>query len=343
MTGTTPVVYVEDTRPTMHYGSGAPSSALGADGDTYLDVPGTTIYGPKAAGAWGSGTSLQGPQGEQGEPGSAGGGSAVETGTLVPYAGLSAPSGYLFANGASKSRTTYADLWAALHETIDVATISVANPAVVTCAGHGLVDGDAVYFSTTGALPTGLSAETTYYVADATTNTFELAASVGGASIATTVAGSGTHTLVNAPWGGVTATNFALPDMRGRTFHGVDDMGVSAAGRLATYGTVVGHGGGTETHALVTAELPSHSHGAGTLVTDDPGTHTHTIDGLNGLGAANELGAGSLAAAPSGVTYTTGADGDHTHSLSGSTASAGSGSAHNNMAPNAKGNWIIKT
>ena len=44
-------------------GSGVPSSGLGNDGDFYLDTAATTLYGPKAAGAWGSGTSLIGPAG----------------------------------------------------------------------------------------------------------------------------------------------------------------------------------------------------------------------------------------------------------------------------------------
>ena len=47
-------------------GSGVPDSGAGVDGDFYIDTASSTIYGPKAAGAWGSGTSLVGPQGEQG-------------------------------------------------------------------------------------------------------------------------------------------------------------------------------------------------------------------------------------------------------------------------------------
>lgn len=73
-------------------------------------------------------------------------------------------------------------------------TISNATPGVVTEAAHGMANGQPIRLSTTGALPTGLLPATTYYVVNKAANTYELAATVGGASIATTSAGSGTHT-----------------------------------------------------------------------------------------------------------------------------------------------------
>lgn len=48
-------------------GDGAPSGALGNDGDMYLDYTNYDIYGPKTAGAWGSGTSLLGTVGSDGK------------------------------------------------------------------------------------------------------------------------------------------------------------------------------------------------------------------------------------------------------------------------------------
>lgn len=48
---------------TVLNGAGAPSSGTGDDGDFYIDTSAWDIYGPKAAGAWGSGTSLVGPGG----------------------------------------------------------------------------------------------------------------------------------------------------------------------------------------------------------------------------------------------------------------------------------------
>jgi len=73
-------------------------------------------------------------------------------------------------------------------------TITIASPGVVTWTAHGLPDGSAIRLSTTGSLPTGLSEDTTYYVVNGTTNTFELEASVGGGAINTSGAQSGTHT-----------------------------------------------------------------------------------------------------------------------------------------------------
>lgn len=75
-----------------------------------------------------------------------------------------------------------------------IVTISNASPAVVSWTANGLPEGAAVRFSTTFALPDPLVAGTTYYVKNAGTNSFNLAATRGGASINTTTAGSGVHT-----------------------------------------------------------------------------------------------------------------------------------------------------
>jgi len=75
-------------------------------------------------------------------------------------------------------------------------TISNATPAVVTRASHGLVVGDSLSFSTTGALPTGITAGTVYFIISAgfTTSAFRISLTSGGAAINTTSVGSGTHT-----------------------------------------------------------------------------------------------------------------------------------------------------
>lgn len=79
------------------------------------------------------------------------------------------------------------------------ATITIASPGVVTWPAHGLTDGARVRFTTTGTLPTGLAVDTTYYVIEATTNTFQLSATRGGAAINTSVSQSGTHTVTTVP------------------------------------------------------------------------------------------------------------------------------------------------
>jgi len=73
-------------------------------------------------------------------------------------------------------------------------TISIASPAVVTWASHGLPDATPVHLTTTGALPTGLTASRVYYVVNSAAGSFQLAETPGGAPIRTSGSQSGTHT-----------------------------------------------------------------------------------------------------------------------------------------------------
>lgn len=82
-----------------------------------------------------------------------------------------------------------------------VITVTIADPGVVTFTGHGLTDGDAIVFSTTGALPTGITAGTIYFVRSTGTNTLNLYdtsanAISGGATgrVVTSGTQSGVHT-----------------------------------------------------------------------------------------------------------------------------------------------------
>ena len=87
--------------------------------------------------------------------------------------------------------------------TIDLAyksstvTISIAAPGVVTWTDHGLSVNDTIRFTTTGALPTGLAINTTYYVKTVLSpNRFTVSASAGGAAITTSGTQSGTQTAL---------------------------------------------------------------------------------------------------------------------------------------------------
>lgn len=85
---------------------------------------------------------------------------------------------------------------------------------VITVDGHGWSDGQTIVFFDAGgasALPTGITEGTIYYVRDATTDTFKVAATSGGAAIdltsdgagvvqkitPETFAGQGTHTVTD--------------------------------------------------------------------------------------------------------------------------------------------------
>lgn len=127
-------------------------------------------------------------------------------------------------------------------------------------------------------------------------------------------------------------TTFNAADDRGRVTAGKDDMGGTSANRLTglsggVNGDTFGAVGGSETHALSTAQIPAHTHSI-----TDPG-HTHGItpsgakigtvplkaNGGSEADAYNDtLSALSINSATTGITGTN---------------STGSGAAHNNVQP----------
>jgi len=79
-------------------------------------------------------------------------------------------------------------------------TVTIASPAVFTLNKHGLVAGKPIRFTTDGALPTGLSVGTTYYViaSGLTADNFEVSTTFGGSAVNTSGSQSGTHTAREA-------------------------------------------------------------------------------------------------------------------------------------------------
>lgn len=269
---------------------------------------GTSAVQEVAPGAGGNVLTSNGTTWQSSPPG------AAPTGAIFDFAGFTTPSGYLLCDGAAVSRTTYAALWAALSASATV-TITIASPGVVTWNSHPLQNGDPVRLQTTGALPTGLAANTTYYVVSAAANTFQLSATRGGAAINTSGTQSGTHTAIYAPHGwGDNSTTFNVPDFRGRVAAGRDNMGGTAANRLTTAGAGIagvnlGDAGGAQTVTLTTTEMPAHTH-----------TNGFSITG----GTANTVGCGSM-------------------NPTANTGSTGGGGAHQNTQPTIVTNKIIKT
>jgi hypothetical protein len=76
------------------------------------------------------------------------------------------------------------------------ATITIASPAVVT-ATNLYAEGAPIVFETSGALPTGLTTGTTYYVRNYTAGIFNVSATPSGALITTTGTQSGTQYISN--------------------------------------------------------------------------------------------------------------------------------------------------
>jgi len=165
-------------------------------------------------------------------------GAAFVSGMVMPYAGTTAPTGWLLAYGQDVNRTTYADLFTAIGTT------------------YGAGDG---------------------------------------------------------------STTFTLPDLRGRVVAGQDDMGSTSANRLTNQsgglnGDTLGATGGSETHTLTVAQMPSHSH---------------------------ETTFYSRTSGSSGIVHEP--TDSSSSPLNFSTNSVGGGAAHNNVQPTIILNYIIKT
>lgn len=127
-----------------------------------------------------------------------------DAGTMENVFALNSPldAGQLALIAASKDRierafkVEYSDIPAVRSSTV---TVTIAAPGVFTWNAHGLTAGARVQLSTTGALPTGLSPATTYFVVSPAANTFSLSLTRGGAAITTTGTQSGVHTATTVP------------------------------------------------------------------------------------------------------------------------------------------------
>lgn len=235
----------------------------------------------------------------------------VPPGNLLDLISTAADDGCVLPIGQALNATRYMAL---AKRCIPRATVfgttgtSVGNPTfdnttdVWTLASHGLLNGDLVQLTNAGgALPTGYAVATVYYVISATSNTFQLAATRGGAAVNGTTNGTGTQTVHN---------KFQMPDARGYTRIALDNLGGSAANVITSASTnganstSLGAKGGAQTHTLVTAEMPA---------------HTHAVDG-------GDTPAGAVIGFPSWQT-------NWTIQSDGVTQSTGGGGAHSNTQP----------
>jgi len=112
-------------------------------------------------------------------------------GSLVLWSGDVAPSGWFLCDATAYSASTYPTLAAVMIPKASVfgrgtavGTFTVdTSTDIVTSASHGLSDGAIVHVASTTTLPTGLSANTVYYVISATSSTFKLSLTSGGGAI----------------------------------------------------------------------------------------------------------------------------------------------------------------
>ena len=82
--------------------------------------------------------------------------------------------------------------WYGMHS-FRVGSVTIATPGVFTLDNHKLSTNDRIILETSGALPTGLSADTWYYVIYTTEHTFKVSSTRDGSAINTTGSQSGTH------------------------------------------------------------------------------------------------------------------------------------------------------
>lgn len=110
-------------------------------------------------------------------------------------------------------------------------TMATGTPGVITKTAHGLAVGTAVVFTTTGALLTGLTAATTYYVKEVlSSSTFSVSATIGGAAIALSSTQSGVHTLTTVPAGSYQIMKAKVMSYTTNFGNGPDNVVQSTAG-----------------------------------------------------------------------------------------------------------------
>jgi microcystin-dependent protein len=160
---------------------------------------------------------------------------------------------------------------------------------------------------------------------------------------------------------GSTYNGIKTPDLRGRIVLSSTTQ-MSANGNIALAGGLstrnVDQTGGVETVTLTVAQMPSHSHDV-SATTNSTGSHNHTVTVTDqghshghswNAGIPPNIYGGGNRSLPGGGGHTNGTDisisssttgikvsltdnGDHTHTVSVSETSKGSGQAHENMPP----------
>jgi hypothetical protein len=135
-----------------------------------------------------------------------------------------------------------------ISQTVTSTTITaVATPGVVTVSSAP-ANNSLVIFSTTGALPTGLTAGTAYYVVNRTSTTFQVSATFGGTAINTSgYSQSGTqtatwYTLVDTTSGAGTATITETSSTLYFSYKGQNRIAINLAGSIVTGGDVTAFG-----------------------------------------------------------------------------------------------------
>jgi len=165
------------------------------------------------------------------------------------------------------------------------ATISIATPAVITIANHNLSNGQKIYFTTTGALPTGITATTTYWVTIINTSTFNISTTyanyITNIFVATSGTQSGTHVV------SLTVDNSAKITANTGSFYSLDNVLFDKT-NSTLLGTVLTRTGYSDSMELTTA-LPIASGGTGVKNVTDMTAILNNFIGDSGSGGTKGL------------------------------------------------------
>jgi hypothetical protein len=239
-------------------------------------------------------------------------GSGVPTGSYFPFAGYTAPTGFLLTGGPTTvSRTTFAGLLAAVTMTQTGTTVSGTTNVTGLTSNTQMYPGmplESVNF------PSGTLVVTLVGTTGITTN--------NNATISSAIS------ITFFPWGnGDGSTTFNIPTTAGLTIIGAGGNISTSAFALNMAGGInpMGYIGGEAAHTQITGEVGSHTHDA---------AFTGTPQEVNEAGATdNVLGAGGTA--PDRTNYTP------SGGVSISTTPAANPA--NVMQPSGVSNFIIKT
>ena len=115
-------------------------------------------------------------------------------------------------------------------------------------------------------------------------------------------------TVYNIGSGGETASNFRIPDLRGRTIFQPDTSAFTGAANRNTIVTTVGLGVGADTRVLTVGNLPVHNHGGATTTPNEVASDDVAFN-YSGSGAATQ-GVARVASSGGTSRYN-----EHTHAI----------------------------
>lgn len=273
----------------------------------------------------------------------------IPSGTELPFAGISPPSGFTLEAGQALNRASNPTLFSAI-------TLSITGTPGNGSPTINSVSVDLRNLGVEGAILEGTGIPVGAFISSVTASTITMNTNATG--------GSGAEPIRLLPWGqGDGVTTFNVPDRRGVVLAGRDNMLGTAAGRLSLaqsqgiLGTKLGGGvaggniGGEQSHTQLLAEIASHTHSI-----TDPG-HAHNLRGNSaqdnaGARGLSQTGLGDMSIGANantfvGYTNTTSGGGGFQYVQTSTvgfsaTNSSGSGTAMNQVQPTAIANYMIK-